>query len=109
MEFHEAQDVKGRKAVSYDEAELADVQNALRVLKSQASVRRSAVRSAIEGLDCLQGDLAIVSAKIQVAKGALISPFDHLSRNFSNMQTAQTAVLERKIFILRSYILTELH
>lgn len=64
------------------------------MLEVQASADRSAVRSAIEGRNCMQGECVTTLVKLQVVKGTLFATFDHVKRHSSNVWAAGDAVPE---------------
>lgn len=87
--------MESRKAVTDAKVEIADAKEALPGLEGWASVDRSALRSAIEEGDCIQSEVAMTSAKFQVAKWALTATFYHLKRRSGNVQAVEAAVQER--------------
>lgn len=95
IERHEAQDVKSTKASTAAKVELANFEEALRVLKGRASAEMLAMRSAMEDSDGMQGKLVITSAKLEVARRALSATFGHRKQYTSNMQLLEAAVLKR--------------
>lgn len=97
-------DVERTKAVTEAKVELANAKEALCVLEGWASADRSAKRGAIEDCDCVQGELATTSAKLQVENGVLPDTFDHLKRHSSNVWRADTGGQEHLNYNLRIYI-----
>lgn len=75
----ETWDVESTKAITNAKVELANEKGASHVVDGQASADMLAMRSAMEGRDCLQGELTTTSEKLQVVKEYLNATFDHLN------------------------------
>lgn len=78
-ECHEALDLESPKAISDEKVELGSAKKALFALEGQSWADWSALLSAMKELDCTKGELATTSAKLQVAKGALLLRLTTLS------------------------------
>lgn len=79
LKHHENQDLESKNMVTVARVELGNVKDALRVLKSRASVYKSALASAIEGQDYVRGESLTTSAELKREKGPLLQHLTSLS------------------------------